>query len=116
MHEHRSVTRAVDAWLLAAPPLDARARVRLLIVDPVRAEACAVRELARLVLDERGLAGVGVEVDVRPRPCATCGHPSTPTPTDPVCAVCGLPFAAADGPAIEADLEPAHREPWPCAS
>jgi hypothetical protein len=116
MHELRSVTRAVDAWLLGAPLLDARARVRLLIVDPVRAEACAVRELARLVLDERGLAGVGVEVDVRPRPCATCGHPGTPTPIDPTCPACGLPFAPGDGPAIEPDLAPQHREPAACVS
>jgi Zn finger protein HypA/HybF involved in hydrogenase expression len=109
MHEVAAVQRAIASVMggdadRAVARAQAVARVRLVIREPLKAEADAVRFLATVLLRERGLSEPVVEVVVEPRRCETCGAVSVPGPTAPECDGCGLPFRPRTGPAITATL------------
>lgn len=100
MHEASAVTRAITGWFdhLAgtAPPT----RVRVTIRDPSRAHPDAVRLYAEESLRALGVGHPNVTIEVSPVPCAACGEPGYPSPMDPVCAHCGMPYRPVEGPAI----------------
>jgi hypothetical protein len=100
MHEAHAVAAAIEHGLLEGPP--DRGRWRLVVRDPVRADAGFVRFYATELLRQRGAPdGVRVEVSVRAVRCGDCGAQVRPTPTDPVCPRCGTPIPPIGGPAIE---------------
>ncbi len=112
MHEASAVNgaieRAVDDW----KPADRGRHLEIVVADPTRAEAEAVRFYAEALLADHGLADVTFTVRVRMARCELCGARSRPTPSDPCCSRCGAPLPTKAGPAIVAtQREPGGRLP-----
>jgi Zn finger protein HypA/HybF involved in hydrogenase expression len=115
MHEAGAVSgaidRAVDGWKSA----HAVRHLEIVIRDPTRAEAEAVRFYAAALLADHDLGGVTFRVHVQMARCELCGARSRPTPADPCCSRCGAPVPPKPGAAIVARCTETGRRMRRCA-
>ena len=103
MHEAGAVTRAIASRLDDLGDMPVPQRLRMVIRDPLRAHPDAVRLYAEECLRDRGVAHPTISVLVMTVPCPTCGSVERPSPMEPVCGRCGMPFRPLEGPAVVAE-------------
>jgi hypothetical protein len=104
MHEAGAVTRAIASRLDDLGDAPVPRRLRMVIRDPLRAHPDSVRLYAEECLRDRGVDRPVISVVVMNVPCPTCGSVERPSPMEPVCSHCGMPFRPVEGPAVVAEV------------
>lgn len=101
MHEAGVVSEALSEALATGRParaLPARPRaLEVVVTDPAHLAAEAIRLHLELVLHDRGLSEVPIEIEVRPIECTSCGTRNRPDPAWAFCDVCGWPLPRQPG-------------------
>ncbi len=105
MHEAGAVQRALAARFDPPGSGPIPDRVRVVIRDPLRVDPGFVRLIATELLRDRGVVDPRVTVEAATVTCPECGAIGRPSPADPACATCGLPFRSLSGPSIVVEPE-----------
>ncbi len=94
MHEAGLVSRALSEALIDHGPVSA---IELEVVDPVGFSVDSTLLHLEAALAERGLAGIPVNVRVRPVQCVECGLSAVPASSELFCGACGWPLPRVNG-------------------